>query len=171
MPLQSKLSRAGLLLALGACAIAAFVDAGSVDAGQRTGKLHVSVQVVDSCSSQVGAGGGNTYACAGATVPIAVVREQSADGAAPPPQSAGPVDRTARVASQAQQEEPLIALDGPPELGRRRVGQRHAGRSPGGRSRQDGQGSIRLRNRLASDHARSLAGVYGHLKHQAGTDR
>lgn len=96
MRLPSKLSRTVLPLAMALCGLAALVDPGPVDAGQRTGKMRVSVEVIDSCSAATGAGGSTAPACAGATAPIAVVREMAAaglPGAATGSQSGGPVAR------------------------------------------------------------------------------
>lgn len=74
----------------------------AAEAGQRTGRLSVSVQVVDSCSS-ITTGAQAGFACAGSTTPVAIVREPASGGAAAPPQSAGPV-------SQVENELGLVTI-------------------------------------------------------------
>lgn len=74
----------------------------AAEAGQRTGRLSVSVQVVDSCSSTTtGAQAG--FACAGSTAPVAIIREEAVSRAATPPQSAAPV-------SQVENELGLVTI-------------------------------------------------------------
>ncbi|HMR29782.1 MAG TPA: hypothetical protein PKA13_04770 [Geminicoccaceae bacterium] len=72
---------------------AAFVSGGlsaTAEAGQRTGRLSVSVQVVDSCAS-TSSGGTAGHSCAGSTTPVAIVRENPSAGAASRPQVADAV--------------------------------------------------------------------------------
>jgi hypothetical protein len=65
-----------------------------VAAGQRTGRLAVSVQVVDSCTSTTAGSGIAGQACGGNATPIAIVRETAGVAAAAQSQTATPLDRT-----------------------------------------------------------------------------
>lgn len=85
---SKTIRRAMLPVALAACAMVS-----PADAGQRSGRLHVSVKVVDSCWSSSSRRAGEPQACAGTTVPIAVVRDEPGRAAAAGPQSSTPIGR------------------------------------------------------------------------------
>ncbi len=97
MRLQRTLVRIVLPAALIAGGTAA-----TAEAGQRTGRLSVSVQVVDTCSSTT-TGSGASHACAGSTAPVAIVREVAMRDAATQP-------RSAVSASQVENEAGMVTI-------------------------------------------------------------